>query len=557
MKTPPVAALWESLSDRSRLLASASTAEPGADAHHERRFAMVVTVVFLAVVIPVMMHHEMWRDELQAWLLARNTTIGGLFHALRYEGHPALWYLALRALAPLSADPRTIQWLSVACGSATVYLFALLAPLPRVVRALFPFGYFIAYGYTIVARSYALEMLIAVALCALATRVASSRGVVRSGIALFLLANVTIYGAILVLAFIGATQLVALFGGRPEIKRGIDDGTAKHGARSALGDRLRPTLVPTALGLLGVGLAVVQVWPPADAPYRGNGLITAASGLPQTHVSLAYRLTPMWRAFVPIPPLDNLGDVWQGDMLLNRSPRAEPVEAVLSLMTVAVLVAVLWRSPFAATFFALATVGTFLFSLLFYAGALYHHGHFFLAFVMALWLAAADPGWLVRDARELRIAKWVAAHRMPIVTALLLVQVAGAGARIVTDYRYPFSAGEAVAAFLQANTPSNTIVAAYPGFNGSTVAGYLGRPVYQLNRGRFATFTPFWVPYRKMADSQLVAAVRECCLRPGIATMLLVNHALKPESVAPPLIVAFTQSMVPSERYYVYRVSAQ
>ena len=40
--------------------------------------------------------HEMYLDEGQAWLITRDSA--GLFdlvHHLRYEGHPAFWYLVL------------------------------------------------------------------------------------------------------------------------------------------------------------------------------------------------------------------------------------------------------------------------------------------------------------------------------------------------------------------------------------------------------------------------------------------------------------------------------
>ena len=47
-----------------------------------------------------MMQHAMWRYEMQAWLLARDSqTLGDLFFNLRYEGHPALWHLLLWPLA--------------------------------------------------------------------------------------------------------------------------------------------------------------------------------------------------------------------------------------------------------------------------------------------------------------------------------------------------------------------------------------------------------------------------------------------------------------------------
>lgn len=54
--------------------------------------------------------HATWRDEMQAWLIVRDSAdLPALFHNLRYEGHPALWYLLLMPLTRLSRDPALMQ----------------------------------------------------------------------------------------------------------------------------------------------------------------------------------------------------------------------------------------------------------------------------------------------------------------------------------------------------------------------------------------------------------------------------------------------------------------
>ena len=50
-------------------------------------------ILMLAFTVP---WHEPWNDEAQSWLLARDVSLPQLlFHALRYESHPPLWYLIL------------------------------------------------------------------------------------------------------------------------------------------------------------------------------------------------------------------------------------------------------------------------------------------------------------------------------------------------------------------------------------------------------------------------------------------------------------------------------
>ena len=58
----------------------------------------------------VSLRHEMFRDEVQAWLIARDSTsIPNLFFNMRYEGHPALWQLLLYIPSHLSWNPEWMQ----------------------------------------------------------------------------------------------------------------------------------------------------------------------------------------------------------------------------------------------------------------------------------------------------------------------------------------------------------------------------------------------------------------------------------------------------------------
>lgn len=66
-------------------------------------FALALTFTYFLVGLFAAFHHEMWRDEIQAWLLARDST--GVFDLLRhmkYEGHPALWHLLLIPITRLT-----------------------------------------------------------------------------------------------------------------------------------------------------------------------------------------------------------------------------------------------------------------------------------------------------------------------------------------------------------------------------------------------------------------------------------------------------------------------
>ena len=53
-------------------------------------------LIFLAIVGVKFGYHEQWKDEWQAWFLARDLNVPDLLGFLYYEGHPALWYLWMK-----------------------------------------------------------------------------------------------------------------------------------------------------------------------------------------------------------------------------------------------------------------------------------------------------------------------------------------------------------------------------------------------------------------------------------------------------------------------------
>ena len=153
--------------------------------------------VMVAIVVP---RHEAWGDEAQAWLLARDLSIPQLmFHNLRYESHPALWYLILWVPAHLHWSYGCVGWISAAIGAAGVYVLLRWAPFPFYVRALLPFTYFLAYQYAVIARSYVLFPLLCFGI-AHVYRDDPARPV-RMAVLLSLLANVSVHGTLVAVVF--------------------------------------------------------------------------------------------------------------------------------------------------------------------------------------------------------------------------------------------------------------------------------------------------------------------------------------------------------------------
>ena len=225
-----------------------------ADTLDKDRFfhAFWLTLVFLVVCGYGVMHHEMWRDEIQAWLLARDSTsIFNLLAHMKYEGHPALWHLCLMPLSRFSASPMMMQIFHLLIATTTVFLFTRYAPFHLLIKFLFAFGYFALYEYAIVARNYAIGVLLITIFCVLYRD--RYRRIVWIGFILILLAHTSVHALIVTIA-IGIALLCEFL-------------YFHYYKREIPVDNRQRVWIGFALIGFGIVTAVLQLNPPPDSGF--------------------------------------------------------------------------------------------------------------------------------------------------------------------------------------------------------------------------------------------------------------------------------------------------
>lgn len=207
--------------------------------------AAIVTGVYALLLGLALRHHEMWRDEIQAWLLARDApSWWGVLHTIRYEGHPGLWHLLLWPVARLSWNPVWMQATHAAVASAAAWTFIRFAPFAWPVRLLFPFGYVLFYEWGVISRNCALSALLLFLFCAAFAR--RWRAFPWAAAALAAACHTTVHALLLVLVL---TPLLM-----------IDYAVAVAGRwREAQACKGRVVLA-FVLVLFGIVTAVRQVW---------------------------------------------------------------------------------------------------------------------------------------------------------------------------------------------------------------------------------------------------------------------------------------------------------
>lgn len=480
------------------------------------RFAAAVTLAFVVLGGIGLARHEMWRDELQAWLIpAGSASLGELIHNLRYEGHPALWHILLWIVTRVTTRPEAMQVLHLAISAAAVFLFARYAPFSRPVRALFAFGYFPLYEYTVISRNYGLGMLFLFAACVLfPTR---HRSYLPLAGVLALLASSNPYAWLVALAFAGTLVLEPLWD-------------------RDLRTRVRPVDAIPSLLLFGAAAAVAaaQMIPPPD----GNFAMSWYLGLRVARVFRVFGTVA--RAWLPIPnPAEPTA--WNTNLLWHLH---NGVTALVAVVLLGIAVAALRRSRPALVLYLGGTAALLGFSYVKYAGYTRHHGAHFLLFLACLWIAREQNRPRDRP-RDL------------LLVLLLAVQIVAGAWVYGQDLVRPFSAAKATAGFLRDPRYAGMLTVGYPDSVTTPVTGYLGRPFYHPQSRRLGTYV-LWNEDRKLGVpfGELCKILRRQLRQHREGILLVVTQPpplcgarLKPEELA-----GFRDSLLPEESFGVYRL---
>lgn len=450
-----------------------------------KRTDVIVTAlllaVWLAVVIFTTTRHEYWRDEVRAWSLARAAHSPlDLFHLIRYEGHPILWYLILYLGHSIVDSPLVLPIASIAIACAAVALFMLRSPFPLWLRALFLFSGLPLYEYSVRARNYGISMLLLFLAASLYRHRTSQWLPLAIGLAL--LANTNIHATIL--AF-----LLMLVWTWDELSA---RGSAPHRRR---GGRLL-----LAVGIVGLGilLSVVVVSPPPDTVLTGFYSTTPeafASAFGGALLQPRAGFRSLFPSFLP----------WAvGHVILYLAILGLLRRPILSLAALGGLVAL-------GVLFRVGSAGD------------YRHAGVFLCFLLCLyWMAADEPDGGTGPKLGLRLVEVVGYGAL---TARILASVYRSRA-VRVDVTSQMSSSKAFGAFLNA-APSfrDAILVPEPDYYIESLRYYAHNPIYLARERRFGN-TVAWssaaAPHLSLG--QLVSQAQELKAQYRRPVLVVLGH---------------------------------
>ena len=126
-----------------------------------RNAKYIVVCTYLIFVSANLRAHELWRDELQAWLIAKvSSNPIEVVSNVRYEGRPPLWHEVLWVLTRISESPDSIKILNLLLVSCAAILISRIKILNTFALLGLFFGFYFAYGYSAVSRDYTLILFL-------------------------------------------------------------------------------------------------------------------------------------------------------------------------------------------------------------------------------------------------------------------------------------------------------------------------------------------------------------------------------------------------------------
>ena len=121
----------------------------------------ILFFIFVVAYVLVTAFHEPWFDEAEAWQIAKCADLKTIFFVNpHYEGHPPLWHVFLKIPILLGVSYEVgIKTLAGIFSAMSAWLLLFKSPMPKWMRCLFPFGYFLFYQYGVIARPYCMLFL--------------------------------------------------------------------------------------------------------------------------------------------------------------------------------------------------------------------------------------------------------------------------------------------------------------------------------------------------------------------------------------------------------------
>ena len=488
-------------------------------------FVWLVLGAYMSVLAANLITHEMWRDELQEWMIARDSSsLGNLLYNLSGEGHPPLWHFLLYFASKITKDPAAMQMLHFVIASGAAYIFLRFAPFEKFQKLLFVFGYFLIYEYAAICRMYAIGIFLIFCFCALFSGKWRWKYQMIF-LVLSLLCQTSVYG------FIAAGCLLCF------LLPGLLFGENKS---ATAGNK-------TIMIWLGVTLVVFSLFISATVIIPESNCDVAAKfqkALTIEHFQKIF--AGVFQAFIPIPRPQY--SYWNTSIIKDRT-----TESLLSLPLLAFTALLFARKKLILLLFVLFTASMLGFRHFVHLGYIRHSGFLFIMFIVCLWLGRYYKDDVkLKSARLIYWADFGKKYRERFLYTLLIIHFATGLFASGMEWFCTFSTARDTAKYIKAHHLDILPMCGDHCMVAHAVAGYLGQSIYYPGSGKIGSFVLYSGKNETIDIPTLIERAKQFADNKKSDVLLVLNYKL---SINDPLIIKiaeFNRSIVSDEEFYLY-----
>ena len=458
----------------------------------------IIIIGFTLLSLLLLFNHEPWRDEAQAWLLARDSaSIGALLSQMGYEGAPALWHLILCLPAQLGLPYRTMFIIHFLIILTAVTTFMRHAPFSRTQKILFVFGYYALYEYNTIARNYAVSVMLLFFIAAMYKN-RFKRPVVYA-LLIFLLSNSNVHNLAISMTLAGMYLIELAFNKTSSLNK-------KH-------------ILSVCIIAAGFFAAIHQISPPKDlAPSFARWYFdldrSQYTYIITTAINNAFSVKFLYEA-ARYGMVFFFGDNFFVKYLFFTFPLATLLSCLIIFATVGCLI----KKTQPLLIFLVSTISLIVIFCFKSAGDARHHGFIFIIFIFCLWISNTyreRPGHTFQKlvAKSFKKPLWpwggsaYQAGALPqgetgqasdvtggllshlftprncryLITIIFSFSTMKSCPAFYNELKYDFSAGKRMAKFLTGEklVNSKTFIASYLSSAALSVVPFLPKPYSQL-----------------------------------------------------------------------------
>lgn len=127
---------------------------------NKKNLCWLIFILYTIINLILMLKHEPWRDEIHAWLMAKELSIAELIEASRFDGHPILWHLILMPFAKLGFPIITLNIIGYIVVLISAWIFLFKTNLSLFFKTIVIFTVPFTYIFSSISRNYCLILLL-------------------------------------------------------------------------------------------------------------------------------------------------------------------------------------------------------------------------------------------------------------------------------------------------------------------------------------------------------------------------------------------------------------